>query len=158
MPKTASSTSNPLVLLSVLLNASGAEANLRAPGPADEPGTPEHALASFLTALFEDDAAAAAVAELYDTSPTWNGDWRELTADNRLFLAEALEPDLEYSYTPPRPVEDASNLEELLGPERAIVASELIQIVDDVWISRTYHFLLENREGDWRVILFDEAP
>ncbi len=157
MTKVSSQSFSILIALLALLNASGAEANLRAPGPADEPGTPEHALASFLTALFEDDAAAA-VAELYDTSPTWNGDWRELTADNRLFLAEALEPDLEYSYTPPRPVEDASNLEELLGPERAIVASELIQIVDDVWISRTYHFLLENREGDWRVILFDEAP
>ncbi len=156
MTKVSSQSFSILIVLLALLNARGAEANLRAPGPADEPGTPEHALASFLTALFEDDAAA--VAELYDTSPTWNGDWRELTADNRLFLAEALEPDLEYSYTPPRPVEDASNLEELLGPERAIVASELIQIVDDVWISRTYHFLLENREGDWRVILFDEAP
>ncbi|MBD3372817.1 MAG: hypothetical protein GF403_08885 [Candidatus Coatesbacteria bacterium] len=145
-----------LVAPLTLLLAAGAAANLRAPGPADEPGTPEHALASFLTALFEDDAAV--VAELYDTSPSWSGPWRELSADNRLFLAEALEPDLEYSYTPPRTVDGASSLEELLEPERAIVAAELILIVDDEWISRTYHFLLENREGDWRVILFDEAP
>lgn len=146
-----------IVAVLVLSTVLPGTANVRMVGPADTPGTPDYTLARFLSALYSADAGTVAV--LYD-EPDWSGTpWENRARDNRGFVERSLSADgPRYTYSPPREPAGPTALDDLLRDGRAVRLAELHHQTSAGWETSTYYFLLERREGEWRVILFDEAP
>ncbi|OGD75317.1 MAG: hypothetical protein A2Y64_05480 [Candidatus Coatesbacteria bacterium RBG_13_66_14] len=72
--------------LGVALLAASATADIRAWTPADEPGTPEHAVRDFLIALRNGDADAALA--LFDDAPWLGTEWEPEVRANRARLED----------------------------------------------------------------------